>query len=219
MLLLDLDGVVVLELEPPLVTAPELILLHQDIGKDLDALGLPVVILTHRSRREAEQIVGVARLAPRRLAGVLAAEDLFFAGLRNTPVQMLKRGLRKDLILSLLERRFGVDRSRTAFIDDRIDNLRDLLAAGLGLAIHAPSILPAESEFVVTFDFADAVAAVRDWDQATPRQDIISLAPRQLAAPLWQRTGLSTASHRRHAFNAARRVGRVVRQAFAGRPT
>jgi hypothetical protein len=217
MLLLDLDGVVVLELEPPLVTAPELILLHQDIGKDLDALGLPVVILTHRSRREAEQIIRAARLAPRRLAGVLAAEDLFLAGLRKTPVQMLKRGLRKDLILSLLEHRFGVERSRTAFIDDRLDNLRDLLAAGLGLAIHAPSIITGES--VVTFDFAEAVAAVRDWDQRVPRQDIISLAPRQLAAPLWQRTGLNTASHRLHAFNAARRVGRIVRQAFAGRPT
>ena len=115
MLLLDLDGVVVFEAEPPLVPATELILLHEGLGTALDALGIPVVVLTHRSRREARQILRAAGLAVKALSAVIAAEDLFMAGVRHAPLQLFKRGLRKDLVLSVLERRI-----RRRAITDRV---------------------------------------------------------------------------------------------------
>ena len=73
------------------------------------------------------------------------------AGVRHTLKRMFKHRLRKDLALSVLEHRFGIDRSWIAFIDDRIDNLQDLLAAGLGLAIHAPSYLTMGRQLLMTF--------------------------------------------------------------------
>ena len=75
LLLLDLDGVVVYEAAPPHVEAVELILLHDLLDNALQGLGIPVVVLTHRSRAEAAVILRSARLE-RGLAGVIAAEDI-----------------------------------------------------------------------------------------------------------------------------------------------
>jgi hypothetical protein len=217
MLLLDLDGVVVFEAEPPLAGATELILLHEDLDSALAGLGIPVVVLTHRSRREARRIIQAAGLDAAPLAGVIAAEDLVMAGFRHAPMRMFKHGLRKDLALSVLEHRFGVDRSRIAFIDDRIDNLRDLLAAGLGLAIHAPSYLTVDRQFLMTFNISDALASIQSWDRSARQSTIVSLSPRPLATSLWCRTGVSTRPYRRHVFNVARRMGNFMRLVFLER--
>jgi hypothetical protein len=217
LVLLDLDGVVVFEVEPPFAATTELILLHENFDRELDALGIPVVVLTHRSRREARHILQVAGVATTALAGVIAAEDLFMAGVCHAPARMLKRGLRKDLALTALERRFGIDRSQIAFIDDRVDNLRDLVAAGIGLAIHAPSYLNLDQRLLMAFHIGDAFASIRSWDRSKPHARIISLPPQPLTMSRWRRTGLSTAPHGRHVFNAARRWGGIVRLALQGR--
>jgi hypothetical protein len=216
MLLLDLDGVLVFEAEPPLVATTELLLLHETFASDIAALGMPVVILTHRSRREANHILQATGLAPR-LSGVIAAEDVFLAGVRHAPLRMLAKGLRKDLVLSVVEQKFGVERSRLAFIDDRIDNLEDLVTAGLGLAIHAPSDQATDQTVLTTFDFGEACKLIRAWDRTEQQSRIISLAPRILALSGAHHTGLSTAAHRHHLFNVARRVGRTLRVSISGR--
>jgi hypothetical protein len=218
MLLLDLDGVLVFEAEPPLVAATELLLLHEAPASDIAALEMPVVVLTHRSRREAAHILQAAGLV-QTLSGVLAAEDVFLAGGRRAPLRMLTKGLRKDLVLSVVEQKFGVDRSRIAFIDDRIDNLEDLVRAGLGFAIHAPSYQTTDQSVLITFDLGEACQAIRTWDATTPQSRLISLPPRRLALSPSHRTGLSTTAHRHHLFNLARRVGRILRLSVSGRTT
>jgi hypothetical protein len=216
LLLLDLDGVLVFEAEPPLVAATELLLLHDTLASDIAALEVPVVVLTHRSRREAKHILQATGLA-QTFSDVIAAEDLFLAGVRHAPLRMLAKGLRKDLVLSVVEQKFGVERSRVAFIDDRIDNLDDLIAAGLGLAMHAPSYQTTDQAALTTFDFGEACQLIRTWERTEPQPRIIKLAPRTLALSLSHRTGLSTTAHRQHLFNVARRVGRILRVSMSER--
>jgi hypothetical protein len=217
MLLLDLDGVVVFEAEAPWVPAKELILLHENLGRELDKLGMPIAVLTHRSRREARQILETAGLdGMAALAGVIAAEDLFLAGIRQVRGRMLSRGLRKDLVLPILERRFLVKRSNVAVIDDRADNLQDLLAAGLGLAIHAPSYLLKDR--LISFDVEDALSAIRNWTPNKHQSKIISLPPREILTSSWLRTGVNTSAHGRHVFNIARRAGNFLRLTLRVRP-
>ncbi len=89
MLLLDLDGVVVFEAEPPFFLAREIILLHQNLKATIESLEMPVVILTHRSQREAKHILACIGLSvPTSIAAVMAAEDLFLAGVRYAPKRM-----------------------------------------------------------------------------------------------------------------------------------
>lgn len=212
MIFLDLDGVVVFEAEPPVVSRREIILLHQNLGAEIGALGVPVVVLTHRSQREARQILAAAGLnVATSIAAVIAAEDLFLAGIRYAPLRMFSHGLRKDLVLPVLERRFLIHRSRIAFIDDRVDNLQDLLSAGLGLAIHAPSYLMADRQLLMTFDLADAFSAIRSWERGASPAEMIRLQPRELLMAPWRRTGLCTTSQKRHAFNTARQIARTMR--------
>jgi hypothetical protein len=212
MILLDLDGVVVFEAEPPFFPAREIILLHRNLKAEIDALGMPVVVLTHRSRREAQHILGVIGLSvPTSLAALVAAEDIFLAGVRYAPRRLLSRGLRKDLILPALERRFSIHRSKIVFIDDRIDNLQDLLSAGLGLAIHAPSYLTNEGQSLIGFDLVQAFSAIRSWQVGALSEGMIRLPPEELQMAGWRRTGLCTTAKKRHVFNAARHIARGVR--------
>jgi hypothetical protein len=212
MILLDLDGVLVFEADPPFVSSREIILLHQNLEAEIAALGMPVVILTHRSQREARQILAATSLTvPTSLAAVIAAEDLFLAGIRYGARRMFSHGLRKDLVLPALERRFSIHRSQIVFIDDRVDNLQDLLTAGLGLAIHAPSYLADDRQSLMTFDLADAFSAIRSWHRGASPAEMIRLQPRELRMAPWRRTGLCTTSEKRHAFNTARQIARTMR--------
>src|SRR4051812_39559461 len=121
LLLLDLDGVIVYEMAPPRVQKLELILLHDLLVNALQELGVPVVVLTHRSRAEAAVILGSAGLE-KSVAGIMAAEDnLNAAFVYGTPWQLLRKGLRKSWALPAIERRYRVDRKNIAFIDDRLD--------------------------------------------------------------------------------------------------
>ena len=81
------------------------------------------------------------------------------------------------------------DRPRIAFIDDRLDNLRDLLAARLGLAMHAPSYLTMDRQFLMTFNISDALAAIQSWHLSARQLTIVSLSPRPPATLLWCHTG------------------------------
>lgn len=212
LLLLDLDGVVVFESGPPMLPGREILRLHAGLEAALRGLGAPVVVLTHRSRREALHILDAAGLPRDALAGVLAAEDLFRAGLRHGGARgLLRWGLRKSWVLPLVEERFGVPPGRTAFVDDRLDNLEDLLGHGLGLALHAPSDIATGDAGLVSFELDEAVRLFAAWAAGTLPGGLVSLAPAEAAVAAWQRTGLHTRRQGLHAFNLARRVGRLAR--------
>lgn len=215
LLLLDLDGVVVFESGPPLCEALEILALHEALVDHLAGLGIPVVVLTHRSRREAARILDAAEVGRDTLAGIMAAEDLMLAGLRHRRFgALLGRGLRKSLILPVVERRFGVARSRTALIDDRIDNVEDMVAAGIGLVLHAPSQAGEDGRSLVTFDFAKAAGLVGRWAAGEETERVVALSPILRTADTLRRTGINTAAEGRHVFNRARTFARLSRDAL-----
>ncbi len=111
------------------------------------------------------RILQSAEIDAKHLAGVMTAESLMRAAIVHGSLrQILSRGLRKSLILPLVEERFGVKRGEMALLDDRLENLEDLVAAGLGLALHAPSDT-GEDDALVTFDINEAIAAFTRWRQ------------------------------------------------------
>ncbi len=84
-----------------------------DVLRQLQA---PVVVVTHRSKAEAQRILQAAQLGPEVISHLVAAEDLFQAGLKYHGIfRVLRRGLRKSLILTLVEERFGISRARMGF--------------------------------------------------------------------------------------------------------
>jgi hypothetical protein len=209
LLLLDLDGVIVYEMAPPHVQTLELIRLHDFLVNRLEATGIPVVVLTHRSRAEAWLILDCAGVR-QRVAGLVAAEDILRAALAyGNPWQLLRKGLRKSWALPAIERRYQVARKNIAFLDDRLDNIHDLVDNGVGLALHAPSGLNDDGS-LISFDFEQVVCVLRDWegDTTVPVQPI---TPRILAQSEWRRTGVSTGTLAMRPLNQVRRFGRSVR--------
>jgi len=212
-LLLDLDGVVVFEIGPPLLPDLEILALPEEVIHSIATLNAGVVILTHRSRAEADRILGAARIAQAKLAGVMAAEDLVISAARNRQLgRMLRKGLRKSLILPEVERRFGVSPQRTALIDDGIDNVQDMVASGLGLALHVPSEVPPDGESILMCDLASTLQIFQDWTKGAPKPNVVTLPKTRHVVMSLRRTGLNTTRERRHMFNAARSLGNICRR-------
>jgi hypothetical protein len=210
LLLLDLDGVVVYEIAPPHVQKLELVLLHDLLIKALQALGVPVVVLTHRSRAEAAVILKAAGLE-NAVAGLMAAEDILNAALTyGTPWQLLRRGLRKSWVLPAVERRYRVSRENIAFIDDRLDNIEDLVVSGVGVALHVPSGMNRDGS-LISFDFEQAMRLLREWtgDRSPP---ILSVPTRIVVECDLSRTGISVGRFATSPFNRARGYARSLRQ-------
>jgi hypothetical protein len=211
LLLLDLDGVVVIELAPPHVAKLEIILLHELMDEILSNIDVPVVVLTHRSRAEANLILQSAGLTNREVATVIAAEDILKAALKSgRRWRLLRHGLKKSWVLPEVERRYGVARRDMAFIDDRHDNLEDMLGNGIGLAILAPSGMTVDGLNLVSFDFKQMVCLLENWKgERVPH--ILTLVSHEISIERWCRTGVGTDQRSQHIFNKARRYGRMIR--------
>ena len=212
LLLLDLDGVLVFERQGSRAGSLEILRLHQDLPLHLSRVGLPIIVLTHRSRSEALRILRSVGVEPERLLGVMAAEQLALSAVRSGEWTSIPRhGLRKRLILPHIGRAYGFQPEAIALLDDRIENLEDMLAAGLGLALHAPSALE-ESGELVSFCFEDALTSLAAWGFDGASEKLITLPPTRASIQDWQLTGMSTAREGRHAFNHARSLFRSIRQ-------
>lgn len=209
LLLLDLDGVLVLEGVPPLTAGRELLRLHPDLAL-LDALDMPMAVLTHRSRREAERILAAIGFNATRLVAVVSAQDILSEALRQGDVLVLLRGgLAKRHALSLIERTTGIGRNDIAMIDDRDINLRSLLDAGLGYALLAPSAVAEDGASLTTFELEQAVEHLSNG--CLRRGSLMRLDEACLPRGDWQDTGLCTAAEERSIFNVLRRLGFRIR--------
>jgi 3-deoxy-D-manno-octulosonate 8-phosphate phosphatase KdsC-like HAD superfamily phosphatase len=164
LLLLDLDGVLVTDGDGDTSVGSEIIKIHKELVKHLNNLHLPVAILTHRSRCEALQIVDALGLSTYELHNIFTANDIFFFGLRFKGVSFLiKNGSQKSIILSYIQKRYNIEASNVAFIDDRLWNVEDLLNAGIGLGINVPAAKVIDQHKIVTFSLCAALDKVKKW--------------------------------------------------------
>ncbi len=161
LLLLDLDCVTVFGLNGKEGILESLLLLHPDIVQSLEKIDIPVVLLTHRSKKDAIYIQKQLALRGVVFAGLICSQDLFHCAIRNFKLRHLFMvGLSKSLSLNKLEQDFGVDRSGMVLIDDREENLLDLLNVGLMNGILAPFTEPdakTDQSVLSTFDFNEAI--------------------------------------------------------------
>ena len=174
LLLLDLDGVLVTDGVGDTKVGSEIIAIHPNLIEQLEALSVPIAILTHRSRGEALQIIQALDLSNHKFLGIFTANDIFIYGLRFKGVSFLiKNGSRKSIVLSYINKRFNIPAANIAFIDDRLGNVEDLLDAGVGLGINVPAAKVIEGGKIETFELSKALDQVETWC----KQDILSKQP------------------------------------------
>jgi hypothetical protein len=216
-LLLDLDGVIVLEPRAHGMHKREILLLHRDMAGKMAEAQQPYMILTHRSRTEARQILRAAQLPA--AAELIAAEDLLKSACTGLHFgQAFRWGLRKSFGLAVAERMTGVKRDSIAVLDDRQHNLDAMLEAKAGIAMKAPSGLSADGREITTFDIELVLESLQDWHAARAEMRQIDLPAVQCRIASWQRTGLSTGGFDDHLFNRGRRIAGILRRSCSPQP-
>jgi hypothetical protein len=215
LLLLDLDGVSALERRSPVDNSLEILRLHDDMAELLARFECKVVVLTHRSRKEALKILHAIGLRDWSADDVFAAEQLLWARGRS-PWRILRDGLVKSAALPDIEARFGVSRQRMAIIDDREVNLTDLVGAGVGLGLMAPSQIHEDGAVITSFDLSEAIQIFTAWRAGGDAGRIHSLTPRTIGAPSARQTGMNTRQDGAHLFNWTRYLARHGRNFVRG---
>ena len=216
---LDIDGVLVLETSTGERSGEEVLLLHEDLDARLAGLGAEVVFLTHRSRPEARAILGAAGLGERWLDRCLCANDIFTSALTSGQwLRLAREGMRKSLVLPGLRRRFGCRPEHCLFVDDRIDNVLDMCRWGVGLGAVAPSEVD-PAGIVTTFDFEEVAEIIRRPPLAGELKGapVLRLQPREIRVASHHRTGLTTHRAARNGFNLVRWSASMVRRGLRGR--
>jgi hypothetical protein len=102
-----------------------------------------VVLLTHRQRTEATQVVTALGLGAQ-VHGMVCADDLMAQWFRSLLRGRFRPGLTKELCAPILRRRFAwAGAETTAFIDNSAFNLQRIHAAGLAhhcIQVRAPHV-------------------------------------------------------------------------------
>lgn len=214
---LDIDGVLVLETSVA-GSSEEVLVLHDGLDSRLEQIAADVFFLTHRSRPEAEAILGAAGLGRRWLDRCLCANDILSSAvLSGQWLRLASHGMRKSLALPRLRSRYGVSPARCLFVDDRLDNVLDMCRGGIGVGAVAPSGVDAVGG-VTTFDFDDIAEIVRTYQPAVAGVGaVLHLRPQELRIESQHRTGLVTRHTARNSFNIARRSAAIIRQGFRRR--
>ncbi len=161
MLLLDLDCVTIYGGDPRDGIGKEIYLLHPELSTALNRLDWPVVLLTHRSRRDADLIRSYLEEHHCQFVDCVSSRELFRSALLSFNfVKLFTKGLTKSFALSLLEKKYEITRDRMILIDDRLENLKELTNNGMKYAVLAPFELLSESQNVQeihSFDFLQII--------------------------------------------------------------
>jgi hypothetical protein len=167
---LDLDNVLACEVDDDSGKGTRIIGIHRKLPEIIGTLNAQRAIVTHRSRREAVGILAALGIDRNMITETFAAEDLLRSAVLNRNLRRLFRdGLRKSYILPRLCRRYRVPPCRIAFIDDRVENVHDMLRSGVGLGLVAPWRQIEENTFL-SFDFEKLVATVNHWINCSSRE-------------------------------------------------
>lgn len=164
LLLIDLDGVLVTDGDGDTKIGREILIVHPELSKKLKYLNLPVAVVTHRTRREADQILAALNISKEFLVGVFSANDIVLSALAKGRLRtLLRQGSLKSLILSRINETLNIQALSLAFIDDRKANIEDMRSCGVGLTIHVPKARLLENDIMETFNFDEAIASLREW--------------------------------------------------------
>jgi hypothetical protein len=162
-LALDLDNVLACEADEDSKEGTKIFGIHRELPGIIGTINAHRAILTHRSRQEAVGILSALGIDHGMITETFAAEDLLRSAVLNGNLWRLFRdGLKKSYILPVICRRYKVPPCRIAFVDDRIENVHDMLQAGVGLGLVAPWRQIAKNTFR-SFEFESLVATVNDW--------------------------------------------------------
>ena len=132
------------------------------------------------------------------MAGVAVTGTLISLAVIFTQLSVLAFG-GGNTILPEMERRFGVPRQRIALIDDQIDNVQDMVARGLGLALHVPSEVVPDGESILTCDLASTLQIFQEWTRGETKPKVVTLPKTRRVVMSLRRTGLNTRRAGRHA--------------------
>ncbi len=160
LLLLDLDCVTIYGGNPRDGLDKEIRLLHPDLAEEFSSLDKPVVLLTHRSHKDASYIREKLEQRGVKISDLVSARELFLSALRQFQFKnLLVRGLSKSYALDWLERKYNLDRRQMVLIDDRRENLLELTRSGMKSALLAPfsdgSSTSSDEPFLDTFRFQE----------------------------------------------------------------
>jgi 3-deoxy-D-manno-octulosonate 8-phosphate phosphatase KdsC-like HAD superfamily phosphatase len=168
---LDLDGVLSYEVPQEIGRKTKIFKLHNRMAVTISEIDAKVAIVTHRSRHEAMHILSALGLDRGVVSGCFAAEDLLRSAILNGHIpDLLRVGLKKSYILPLICQKYKICSGQIAFVDDRIENVRDMLQGGVGLAIVAPWQTVSKDIFV-SFEFDELITTVNAWARRTPQED------------------------------------------------
>ncbi len=173
LLLVDLDGVIIYGGNPSEGLPKEIVQLHKNMASVLASLEMPIVLYTHRSKFDAIKIRGFLEAQGIRFNACISAKDMFFQALRQFRIiELLRGGLSKKFAISLAEKKYNVHRRHLILIDDRLENLNEVLSEGLQLVVHAP--FEVNSTTVKTFDFSYFIEILKS-DTLFDQSGVISL--------------------------------------------
>jgi hypothetical protein len=149
-----------------------------------------VVVLTHRQRGEANQIISALDLREQ-VHGVVCADDMMRQWFRSLLRGRVMPGLTKDLCAPILVRRFGWDGPHaTAFIDDSPFNLQRIRAAGLArhcIHLRRPQVAGRQVQLAAVAEAVSlAYRLIATDDVSTAAQDIIAMEWRREPSDLAQ---------------------------------
>lgn len=210
LLFLDLDEVLVTCIDKG-ADRETVVALQPSASEELRPFAGQVIILTHRSRGEARQILKLFPGLNELVLQVVAADDVIRVALATGQfLRLMQRGIEKRLFIRMAERKYALRPERMAIIDDEPANVAGMLEGGAGLGLLAPK--PAVSDGkAITFDLTDALTryrvfseGARKWKSRIPlpdhRQFLVADLPK------------TEVSHARH-MNRLRRIARKMRSA------
>ncbi|MCB1755984.1 MAG: hypothetical protein KDJ38_10705 [Gammaproteobacteria bacterium] len=174
-LLLDLDCVTIYGGNPRDSLPPEIYQLHPDMVQRLSETSIPVVLFTHRSRQEAMKILSFFAERQLTFAACISARELFYSALRQGRVlDLLRQGLSKKHGIRWVAGQFDTGAANLVLIDDKPENLKEVLIEGARVAVHAPFEI--QDNQVTTFELAELFDILHD-NPAEKYKGVIELTP------------------------------------------
>lgn len=173
LLLLDLDGVLVVENTNTAI--------HQGLNKLLCSTQIPYAVLSHRNTKEALQVVKHLNLQTDFFRGCFGAEQILKSAIRHGKIfTLLREGTKKSLILPFLNEKFHIPVNNMIFIDDRASNGKDMKSNGVGLVMVAPSDRTSLNGTTTSFDFEIVFHIINKWILQGEERRLVTLPAKQV---------------------------------------